>query len=127
MTRNLTSPSTAPDTAKPDNTIYLVLEDFGALGCAYRETDPNRADRNSVIEDLIRGEFDRPLKVIAFNTVEGWAMDMSVDIAREAYTRTKSGDRSLSSAVRRFVEECSAEAKIGQSAPLVTGLPNDSI
>ena len=28
-----------------DATIYLVLEDFGSLGQAYRETDPTQADR----------------------------------------------------------------------------------
>ena len=28
-----------------DGTVYLVLDDFGQLGRAYRETDPAEADR----------------------------------------------------------------------------------
>jgi hypothetical protein len=32
----------------PDGTVYLVLDDFGALGCAYRETDAAKANLPTV-------------------------------------------------------------------------------
>lgn len=64
-----------------------MLEDFGDLGCAYRETDPKRAVLNSVIENLISGQFDRALRVIAFNAGEGWA-DVSNDVAGELRARS---------------------------------------
>lgn len=82
--RDRSTPSIAPGTSKSDETVYIVLEDYGDLGCAYRETDPTHASRENVIEDLIRGEFDRPIRVIAFNIAEGWAKDVSSDIGREA-------------------------------------------
>ena len=72
---------------QPEKTIYLVLQDFGALGRAYRETDPDCADMNSVIDNLIRGEFDQPLQVVAFNVSEGWAKDVSASIAAQVRTR----------------------------------------
>jgi hypothetical protein len=36
---------------------YLVLDDFGErLGCAWRETDPESADRATLIRDLLDGQ-----------------------------------------------------------------------
>jgi hypothetical protein len=60
-------------------TVHIVLEDFGKLGRTYRETDEARADLRSLIEDMLRGEFARPMRVVAFNTDEGWARDVSED------------------------------------------------
>jgi hypothetical protein len=45
-------------------------------------TDPAYADRNTVISNLIAGEYERPLNVIAFNLAEGWACDVSESIAK---------------------------------------------
>jgi hypothetical protein len=36
-----------------DKTVYLVLDDFGGMGYAYRENDAERADLESVISNLI--------------------------------------------------------------------------
>ena len=47
-----TSPSIVPQGADQDT--YLVLEDFGRLGCAWRETDADDADRETLIGDLWR-------------------------------------------------------------------------
>jgi hypothetical protein len=37
--------------------VYLVLDDFGEIGRAYRETDEARADFKSLLEDLRAGQF----------------------------------------------------------------------
>ena len=39
-----------------DLTVYAVLEDFGKHGCAWREIDELRADQQSIIEGILRGE-----------------------------------------------------------------------
>jgi hypothetical protein len=62
------SPPLAP--AAPDAAVCIVLDDFGD-GRAYRETDEAEADAASVIDNLLRGEYSRPVRVIAFNTSEG--------------------------------------------------------
>lgn len=80
------SPSIVPHGADQDT--YLVLEDFGGrLGCSWRETDADGADRNTLIRDLVHGQYSRPVHIVAFNTVEGWARDVTVDIADELRRR----------------------------------------
>jgi hypothetical protein len=52
-----------------DQTVYLVVDCFGRLGTAYRETDIERTDLETVITDLMSGQFNDPLRVVAFNTL----------------------------------------------------------
>jgi len=88
--------------ASHDDTIYLVLEDFGKFGHAYRETDPSQADRQTVLSNLLSGQYERPLRIVAFNTTKGWARDVTAEFAGEAATRLDHDD--LSQAARAFVE-----------------------
>ena len=75
-----------------DGTVYLVLDDFGRFGRAWRETGDDRTDRQAVIANLVAGEYERPLKVIAFNTAEGWARDVTAEIAGEIEGRVQHDD-----------------------------------
>jgi hypothetical protein len=65
------SPSIAP--ALPDDVgVYLVLDDFGErLGRAWRKTTEERTNRETVVTDLIDGQYSDPARVVAFNTAEG--------------------------------------------------------
>jgi hypothetical protein len=61
-----------------------VLDDFGArLGRAWRETNADAADRETVIRNLLAGEYSNPIRIIALNTAEGWSRDVTVEIADE--------------------------------------------
>ena len=73
------SPSIIPDDA--DRDIYLVLDDFGKVGRAWRETDERAADRDALIRDLLDGQYRDPVRIVAFNTVEGWSRDLTEEIA----------------------------------------------
>jgi len=75
-------PPTVPYGA--DQTIYLVVEGPGQHGTA-RKTE--RADIETVIADLLSGQFNDPIEVVAFNTLEHWTDDLSKDIAREIRCR----------------------------------------
>jgi hypothetical protein len=86
MTQRSATPSLAQAS---DSTVYLVLDDFGELGRAYRETDAAQADPTTVVADLLSGQYRHPLHVLAFNTAEGWARDVSADIARQVLTRAR--------------------------------------
>jgi hypothetical protein len=92
-----------------DETIYLVLEDFGSLGQAYRETDPSQADRQTVLSNLLSGQYDRPLRIVAFNPTAGWARDVTAEIAGEALAYLDQDD--LSPAARAFVGGARPEAE----------------
>jgi hypothetical protein len=70
-----------------DQTVYLVIDRFGELGSAYRETEVERTDVETIIGDLISGQFNDPIRVVAFNTLEHWSQDVSEDIAREIQIR----------------------------------------
>ena len=74
-----TSPSIVP--RDDDQEVYLVLDNFGRLGQAWRETEPDNTDRETVIRDLLDGQYSDPVRVVCFNTVEGWSRDVSEDIA----------------------------------------------
>jgi len=98
------TPSLIPDKQQPhDVTVYIVLNDFGQLGHAYVETDEAKADEKTVLNNIISGEYSNPIRVVAFNTAEGWSRDVTEDIARILLDReAKEGD--LSESARRFVE-----------------------
>ena len=70
-----------------DQTIYLVVDSFSASGTVYRETEVERTDFEAIIADFLTGQFNDPVRVIAFNTLEHWSDDVSVDIATEIQTR----------------------------------------
>ena len=62
-----------------DQTIYLVVEGSGPHGSA-RKTE--RADIETVIADLLSGQFSDPVEVVAFNTLEHWS-EICPKISRE--------------------------------------------
>jgi hypothetical protein len=68
-------------------TVYLVADDFGHRGRCWRETDIDRTDLETVIMDLLRGEYTDPVRVISFNTAEGWSRDISEEVASELQYR----------------------------------------
>jgi hypothetical protein len=96
-------PSIVPD--GQEQTVYLVLNDFGRYGRAYSETSEERADLETTIADLITGQYDRPLRVVAFNTAEGWSADASEDIAREIMRRLDIAGDELPSALQSFIDQ----------------------
>jgi hypothetical protein len=82
-----------------------VLCDFGPLGQAYCETNPERADLETTITDLLSGQYDNPVRVVAFKTAEGWSQDVSEDVAREIMRRVGLIGGELSPSLADFVDE----------------------
>jgi hypothetical protein len=85
-------------------TVHIVLDDFGNAGRVYRETAEADAALESVIDDLLTGQFNNPVRVVAFNTPQGWSRDVSEDVAREVLRRVVAGARPLAASSRKFVE-----------------------
>jgi hypothetical protein len=54
MPRTGWTPSIVPGGA--DQTVYLVVDNYGSLGTAYRETDVERIELETVITDLLSGQ-----------------------------------------------------------------------
>jgi hypothetical protein len=67
-----------------DRTVHLVLDDFGGkYGWAWSETNLTDIDRPTLIRQLLEGQYLSPVRIVAFNTAEGWSRDVSDEIAAE--------------------------------------------
>jgi hypothetical protein len=82
--RSSPSPSVVP---ADDQTVYLVMDDFGDLGRCWRETDEETADLETIITGMLSGEYSNPVRVVGFNTTGDWARDVSKDVADEIRRR----------------------------------------
>lgn len=74
------SPSIVP--ADTDREIYIVLEDFGPLGEVWHSCS---SDRETLIGDMLDGQYEEPVRIVAFNTAQGWSRDVTEEIARELH------------------------------------------
>jgi hypothetical protein len=95
------TPSIVPYGA--DQTIYIVVDSFGANGTVYRESEVERTDLEAVIGDFLTGQFNDPVRVIAFNTLEHWSDDVSGDVAAEIQFRCDMDGVEVPDHVRDFV------------------------
>jgi hypothetical protein len=110
----MASPSIIPND-RLDKDFYLVLEDFRS-GAAFRETDEG-VDYPTLIGDLLSGQYDQVLRVVAFNPAEGWSRDASEDVAYELERRISAEDREVSDALKDFIESHLGRS-IGVQLPL---------
>jgi hypothetical protein len=92
--------SIVPDTGYA---IYLVLDEVGSYGPIWREISDGEANEATIIDWIAQGQFDHPLRVVAFNTEEGWSHDMTRNIATKLLDLDQNGV-TLGAAVREFVE-----------------------
>ena len=102
MRRSSWTPSIVPD--DDDQNVYLVLDDFGRRGRAYRETDVERADLEAVIMDMLEGHLQNPVRVVGFNAAEKWSEDVSGDVAHELRRRCDLQQRDVPFYLEDFVE-----------------------
>lgn len=87
-----------------DQTVYLVLDCLGRNGCVWRETDAEHADLETVISDLMSGQYSDPSRVIAFNTAEHWSRDVSEDVGLEIERRADLANEDISSTLDDFMD-----------------------
>jgi hypothetical protein len=87
-----------------NGTVYIVLEDFGKFGRAYRETQEARADRQAILADLLSGQYELPLRIVAFNLAEGWARDVSAEVAQEALAQAEQSGNDVPQSVCSLLE-----------------------
>jgi hypothetical protein len=83
--------------------LHFVLCNFGRLGEAFVETDPARADRETVVEDVLSGELSEPLRVIVLRADGTWH-DVSVQVALEVVKRATVAGDTLTDGARKFVD-----------------------
>ena len=87
-----------------DQTVYLVIDRFRDSATVYRETEVERADLETIIADLMSGQFNDPMRVVAFNTLEHWSEDVTEYVAFEIQARCDIEGAPVPEHIRDFVE-----------------------
>lgn len=87
-----------------DQDVYLVVDDLGRLGRVWREADVEETDFETVVTDMLHGQYTNPVGVFCFNPEEGWSRDVSEDIARELRRRCDLAGRDVPEGLTEFVE-----------------------
>jgi hypothetical protein len=95
------TPSIVP--SGDDQNVYLVMDDLGRSR-VWRETDAETADLETVVVDLLDGQYKNPSRVIGFNTSEGWSEDVSTDVAHELRRRCDLKQRDVPFFLQDFVD-----------------------
>jgi len=67
------------------------------------ETDEEHANLETVIRNMLIGEYRNPVRVVAFNTGEFWSRDVSEDVAWEVINRAVANGTRLPEATHYFV------------------------
>jgi hypothetical protein len=57
-----------------------------------------------VLRNFLSGQYSNALRVIAFNTAEGWSRDFSEDMAEELLQRACDADANLGEETKRFID-----------------------
>jgi len=112
------APPLAPVSDDPGIT-YLVLDNFGGrLGRSWRETDEGHTDLAALIVDFLDGQYNDPVRVVAFNVAEGWARDASQEIADLIAHGCGRDNFDVPPFLRSFVERHGSGRPVRQSPPL---------
>lgn len=102
MRRSSWTPSIVP--RDDDHNIYMVLDDLGRTGRIWLEADAESTDLETVIADLLNGQYKSPVRVIGFNTAERWSEDVSTDVALELRRRCDLHQRDIPFYLQDFVD-----------------------
>jgi hypothetical protein len=86
-----------------DGEVHFVLCAFRG-GPSYVETDPQPA-RTDVVRNMIAGEYEHPLRVIAVDVAAHSVRDVSAEIA--SAVQSAAAGRALPAGTRAFLAQCS--------------------
>jgi hypothetical protein len=103
MRKSNWTPSIVPNDA--DQNVYLVVDDFGRNGRTWREASVEATDLETVILDMLEGQYKNPVRVVAFNTAEKWSQDVSPDVAQELRQRCDLQTRDIPFYLQDFVDQ----------------------
>jgi hypothetical protein len=94
-----------------NDTVYLVEDYLGRSGRIFPETSLTHCNRETVLRDLYAGQYHDPVRVVAFNTREGWSRDVSYEFAVEIQRRADVAGEDLSGNLAEFVRFYTRSAK----------------
>lgn len=108
MSKSTWTPSIVP--TEHNREVYLVVDDFGSLGRAWRGSDVGKTSLEMVMSDLLDGQYCNPVRVVGFNVAEGWCRDVSEDAAHELQKRCSDQMRELPAFLQEFINRHGGKA-----------------
>jgi hypothetical protein len=102
MRKSTWTPSIVPN--HTDHNFYLVMDRFNPDTTIFHERVVEETDLETVISDMLNGQYCDPLRVLSFNPVEKWSEDVSEDVAREVQRRCDLNLMDVPSALQAFVD-----------------------
>src|SRR5262245_32289558 len=91
-----------------DNDVYLVLDELPTFGRVWRELSEDQANEETLLNLIADGEFRRPMRVIVFNTEDGWSHDDTVHFGFKLLEMSRGG-RALGAAARELVQRTTGQ------------------
>ena len=95
--------SLVPNTGNADKAVYLVVDRVGSSHSVRRKTKVERTDIETIISNLIAGQFNDPVSVVAFNALGHWSKDLSRELAEEIQARCDIEAMPVPEHIRDFV------------------------
>jgi hypothetical protein len=95
-----------------------VVDNLGRIGRVWREADYEASDFETVVTDLLEGQYKNPVGIFAFNTAEGWSRDVSADAAAELRRRCDLRLRDVPSELQDIVDRHDAVDRSQLALPL---------
>lgn len=92
----------------PDADLFVIEADIVAQGRRERyfaERDSARTNRRDTLTDIVSGQIERVRRVLSLNPAEGWARDVSEDIARDALRAALDQREGVPDHLMDFLEE----------------------
>jgi hypothetical protein len=87
-----------------DGEVHFVLCGFRS-GPSYVETDPQAAARTDIVRNMIAGEYEHPLRVLAVEVAARSVRDVSVEIA--SAVQSAAAGRALPAGTQAFLAQYS--------------------
>ncbi len=103
-----------------DQTIYVVVEAHRPHASYDAAGKTERTDIETVISDLLAGQFSDPIEVLAFNTIEHWRDDLSGFVAQEICCRCDIEGQDVPAYLQEFVSRASSLTIVSHPDAVVT-------
>ena len=94
-----------------DQTIFVVVDSLAADGNGGQETEVECEDFDTVVSEFMAGQFQDPVRVVAFNTLEHWSQDLSFEVAQEIQARCDIDGLPVPEHVKDFLEKHAAPSR----------------
>jgi hypothetical protein len=92
----------------PDADLFVIEAEIVVRGrreLYFAERDAARTNRRDTLADIVSGQIGRVRRVLSFNPAEGWARDVSEDIAHDALRAALDDRQGVPDHLVDFLEE----------------------